>query len=137
MQTLFEQLGELLFIVRILVGLFLATLFIQSGLDKVFDWKGNLDWLKGHFSKTIFAQLVTPMLLKITVLENLAGFTSLIGTIYYIFSGERILAFYGAVLSAICILFLFIGQRIAKDYTGAATLANYFMLMILAVLLLG
>jgi hypothetical protein len=29
-----------------------AILFIQSGLDKVFDWAGNLGWLKGHFEKT-------------------------------------------------------------------------------------
>ena len=36
-------------------GLLVAILFIQSGLDKVFDWKGNLEWLTGHFSKTFLA----------------------------------------------------------------------------------
>jgi len=39
-------------------ALFTAILFIQSGLDKVFDWKGNLEWLTGHFSKTFVAGMV-------------------------------------------------------------------------------
>ena len=34
---------------------FLAILFLQSGLDKVFDWKVNLEWLKGHFADSILA----------------------------------------------------------------------------------
>ena len=29
-------------VLRLLVTAFLAILFLQSGLDKVFDWKGNL-----------------------------------------------------------------------------------------------
>jgi len=39
-------------------ALFLAILFIQSGLDKVFDWNGNLGWLTGHFEKTFVAGMV-------------------------------------------------------------------------------
>ena len=50
-------------------ALLVSILFIQSGLDKVFDWKGNLEWLTGHFSKTIFAKTVPPMLATITVME--------------------------------------------------------------------
>ena len=37
----------------ILVLVFLAVTFIQSAYDKVFEWKGNVEWLKGHFEKTI------------------------------------------------------------------------------------
>ena len=47
-------------------ALFVAILFIQSGLDKVFDWKGNLGWLTGHFSKTFVAGMVPMMLVTIT-----------------------------------------------------------------------
>jgi hypothetical protein len=52
---------------------FVAVLFIQSGLDKVFDRKGNLEWLTGHFSKTILAGMVPLMLTTITVLEIVTG----------------------------------------------------------------
>ena len=31
-------------------ALLVSILFIQSGLDKVFDWIGNVEWLKGHFA---------------------------------------------------------------------------------------
>ena len=34
----------------LLVLVFLAITFIQSAYDKLFYWKDNLDWLKGHFS---------------------------------------------------------------------------------------
>ena len=34
-------------------GLLVAILFIQSGLDKGFDWKGNLEWLTGHFFENV------------------------------------------------------------------------------------
>ena len=49
-------------------ALFTAILFIQSGLDKVLDWKGNLEWLTGHFSKSILAGMVPIMLATITLL---------------------------------------------------------------------
>ena len=47
-------------IVQVLIGLFIATALIQSGLDKITDRKGNLEWLTGHFSKTIFIVLAKP-----------------------------------------------------------------------------
>jgi hypothetical protein len=46
-------------------ALLVSILFIQSGLDKVFDWKGNLDWLTGHFSKTFLAKMVPMMVATI------------------------------------------------------------------------
>ena len=42
-------------------ALFVSILFIQSGLDKVVDWNSNLEWLTGHFSKTLLAKMV-PMI---------------------------------------------------------------------------
>ena len=60
----------------ILCALFVAILFIQSGLDKVFDWKGNLGWLTGHFSKTFLAGTVPIMLGTITLLEIATGLLS-------------------------------------------------------------
>ena len=47
-----------LFLIQVFAVSFLAILFLQSGLDKVFDWKGNLEWLKGHFAKSILAGMI-------------------------------------------------------------------------------
>ena len=51
-----EEIGKNL--PALLGALMLGILFIQSGLDKVFDWKGNLEWLNGHFSKTFLGGFV-------------------------------------------------------------------------------
>jgi hypothetical protein len=54
-----------------------------------------------------------------------------------IFSRDSTIAFYGAVLSAIAIVALFFGQRMAKDYAGAAVLVPYFLLTLVAIYLLA
>jgi hypothetical protein len=111
-------------------ALFTAILFLQSGLDKVFDWKGNLEWLTGHFSKTFLAGMVPIMLAKITVLELLTGLTAAAGLVYFFFAGSTIVIFCAGVLGTASITALFFGQRIAKDYAGAAVLVPYFLLML-------
>lgn len=113
----------------LLGALLVAILFIQSGLDKVFDWKGNVEWLKGHFSKTFLAPFVPLMLVKITILELLAGLTSAAAIVYFLITGSTTMIFCGASVGAIAIVALFFGQRIAKDYPGAAVLVPYFLLL--------
>ncbi len=116
-------------------ALLVSILFIQSGLDKVFDWKGNLTWLTGHFSKTIFAKTVSPMLATITVMELATGFLSITGLIYFVATGSLLLIFYASIIGAASITALFFGQRVAKDYPGAAILIPYFILLIILMLL--
>lgn len=118
-------------IIQLLGGSMLAVLFLQSGLDKIFDWKGNLSWLTGHFSKTIFKNIVGLLLFLITILEVSAGAFSLIGVFMILFKQTVSYAIIGTVLSALSLLGLFTGQRIAKDYPGAGSLVNYFILTIL------
>lgn len=112
-------------------ALLVSILFIQSGLDKVFDWKGNVEWLKGHFSKTFLSPMVPVMLAQITVMELATGFLSLAGLVYFLTSGSLTLIFWSSVAGAASITALFFGQRIAKDYAGAAVLIPYFILLIL------
>ncbi|HXF43626.1 MAG TPA: hypothetical protein VNK26_07785 [Pyrinomonadaceae bacterium] len=119
----------------LIMSLFIAILFIQSGLDKVFDWSGNLSWLNGHFSKTFLSPFVSIMLATITVTELAAGFTAAAGIIYYFIAKSTVVIFFAGVLSALSITALFFGQRVAKDYAGAAVLVPYFILMILLMLL--
>jgi len=112
-------------------ALLVAVLFIQSGLDKIFDWNGNLEWLKGHFSKTFLGGMVPLLLGTITIMEIATGFLSAAGIVYFLISGSLKVIFYASVLGAVSILALFFGQRIAKDYPGAAVLVPYFILMII------
>ena len=110
-------------------ALLVAILFIQSGLDKVFDWKGNMDWLTGHFSKTFLSGFVWIMLAKLTVLELATGIASAAGIVYFLAAGSTVVIFWAATLGAATVIGLFFGQRIAKDYPGAAVLVPYFILL--------
>lgn len=125
------------YLLQIFVSAFLAILFLQSGIDKVVDRRGNLEWLKGHFAKSPLAGAVPLMVLLITVLEIAAGGLSAVGGGLIIFSRDSTVAFYGAIVSALSILFLFFGQRMAKEYPGAAVLVPYFVLTLVAIYLLG
>ncbi len=107
---------------------FLAILFLQSGIDKLIDYRNNLEWLKGHFAKSPLGGVVPILLKAITLLEVTAGALSAIGCIMLIVSRESTVAFYGAVISAVAIIALFFGQRMAKEYAGAAVLVPYFLL---------
>ena len=117
----------------ILVLIFLAITFIQSAYDKVFDWKGNVEWLKGHFSNTIIKNNVPFALFMILIFELITGVLTLVGCLELIISDNRTFGFYGAVSSSITLIMLLLGQRIAKDYDGARTIAIYFIPSILAV----
>ncbi|WP_293875424.1 DoxX family protein [Flavobacterium sp.] len=118
----------------VLVLLFLAVTFIQSAYDKVFDWNGNVEWLKSHFAKTSLLKNNVPMALgTILILELIAGVFTLAGCVQLVVNGERIFGFYGAVFSCITLILLLLGQRLAKDYDGARTIAIYYIPAILAV----
>jgi len=116
-------------------ALVVSILFIQSGLDKVFDWKGNLDWLTGHFSKTFLSGTVPLMLGTITIMEIATGVLSSIGLVYFLATGSLLLIFYASIIGAASIVALFFGQRVAKDYAGAAVLIPYFILLMMVMYL--
>jgi uncharacterized membrane protein YphA (DoxX/SURF4 family) len=121
----------------ILILLFLSVTFIQSGYDKVMDWKGNVEWLKVHFSKTAIRNNVPLALFTILALEIIAGILCVVGSIQLFVNSERSYGFYGAVFSCITLILLLFGQRIAKDYDGARTIAIYFIPAVMAVYWLG
>jgi diacylglycerol kinase len=124
------------YLLQVFASAFLAILFLQSGIDKVVDRRGNLEWLKGHFAKSFLAGSVVAMVTVITVLELLAGTLSAVGCVLIPLKHDTTLAFYGAVISAISLIALFFGQRMAKDYAGAAVLVPYFLLALSAIYLL-
>ena len=125
-----------LLIARVLVCVFFAACFLQSGLDKVVDWKGNLEWLTGHFAKTPLKSLVPMLLAGITLLELAAGVSCGVGAVLMLLGGSRTVAIAGLGLVAFALTMLFTGQRIAKDYPGAASLATYFGVALIGLWLL-
>ena len=128
---------EASYLMQIFASAFLAILFLQSGIDKVVDRRGNFEWLKGHFAKSPLAGIVPALLTTITIVEVAAGALSAVGCVLVIVSRDSTVAFYGAVISAVAIIALFLGQRLAKDYAGAAVLVPYFVLTLVAIYLLA
>jgi diacylglycerol kinase len=132
-----HKLTGAIYLTQIFASAFLAILFLQSGIDKVIDRRGNLEWLEGHFAKSPLTGVVAVLLTTITILEVAAGALSAIGCIILIVSRETTVAFYGAVSSAVVLIALFFGQRMAKDYAGAAVLVPYFLLTLVTIYLLA
>lgn len=124
-------------LMQIFASAFLAILFLQSGIDKIVDRSGNFEWLKGHFAKSPLAGIVPVLLICITILEVAAGALSAVGCVLVILWKDSTIALYGAILSAVAITALFFGQRIAKEYAGAAVLVPYFLLTLVAIYLLA
>ncbi len=124
-------------VASLLILLFLAVTFIQSGYDKVTDWRTNVDWLKGHFANTVLRNSVSQSLVIILILELLAGIFCVVGSIEIVVNGGRTFGFYGAIFACITLIILLFGQRIAKDYDGARTIAIYFIPAVMAVYWLG
>jgi diacylglycerol kinase len=129
--------SEATYLMQIFAAAFLAILFLQSGIDKIVDRSGNLEWLKGHFAKSPLAGTVPLLLTVLTILELAAGAVSAIGCVLVISLRDSTVAFCGALISAVAIIALFLGQRIAKDYAGAAVLVPYFLLTLVAIYLLA
>ena len=125
------------YILQILVSAFLAVLFLQSGLDKVVDRKGNREYLNAHFARSPLAGTVGPMFIVITILEVSAGVLSGIGCALLLLAHDSTVAYFGALIGGVNIVALFFGQRVSKDYAGAAALVPYFILVLAAIYLLA
>ena len=122
---------------EVLVLLFLIVTFLQSGIDKLLDWKGNVSFISDHFKNSPLKNSVPLLLGIILVLEIVAGFLMLFGVYQLYTSGVKEIALLGTELCAVVLIFLLIGQRLAKDYAGAMSLAVYFIITLLGVYLLN
>ena len=100
----------------------------QSGLDKIFNWEGELDFMTEKFSKTIIANFSAFGLIQVTILETLSGLLSLLGSVMILFYNDESYGIMGLILAAVSLCILMVGQRISKDYEGSAVLVPYFLL---------
>ena len=115
---------------EILILLFLIVTFLQSGIDKIVDWNGNLGFIKDHFKNSPLKNMVPLLLGVVLITEVVAALFMVVGIYQIISSGVKEFAIYGVELSALTLIFLLIGQRLAKDYAGAMTLAVYFIVTV-------
>src|SRR6187200_1549398 len=92
---------EATYLMQIFASIFLAILFLQSGIDKIVDRRGNLEWLTGHFAKSPLAKMVPLLLSAITLLEIAAGARSAIGLVQLLLTHDTTFACLGACVSAV------------------------------------
>ena len=117
----------------LLVLVFFLIVFIQSGLDKIFDYKGNLNFLK-DLLKIYFSQtLIELALISVTILELTSGILCLIGIIDFVFNDSNFIGLLGLIIGSIALLVLLFGQRVSKNYDGAKTIAIYFILAMIGI----
>jgi uncharacterized membrane protein YphA (DoxX/SURF4 family) len=121
---------------EIILLAFLAISFLQSGIDKITDWTGNVEWLKSHFAKTILKNQVPFSLGLILTLEMISGILAILGMISLWVNGNTEIALMTAVISSVTLLLLLLGQRLAKDYDGARTIVIYMIPAVFLVYLL-
>lgn len=114
---------------------FFAIVFIQSGIDKVLDKKGNLSFLISHLGKAFSRQLILLAFYAVTVLELISGLFFAVGTFQVFIANNKLLGEIGLIIGSFTLLILLLGQRVAKDYDGARTIAIYFIVSITGLLL--
>ena len=118
----------------ILVLAFFSIVFIQSGVDKVFDYKGNLSFLNDLLGGFFSRPLITFALISVTILELTSGILCLIGIFDAIFNLSYFIGKLGLIIGSLALLVLLFGQRISKNYEGAKTITVYFILAMFGII---
>ncbi len=124
----FEYEFTYLSIICSFISAFIGIVMTQSGFDKIFNWEGELDFISEKFAKTPLSNFSAFGLIQVTILEVLSGLLSLFGVIMVLFYNNESYGIMGLILAAISFCILMLGQRISKDYEGAAALVPYFLL---------
>ena len=104
-------------------------------MDKIFDYKGNLAFLNDLFKIHFSPPLIAFALILVTVLELISGILCLIGIIDFIFNGSNFIGLLGLIIGSVALLILLFGQRVSKNYDGAKTIAIYFILAMIGIVL--
>jgi uncharacterized membrane protein YphA (DoxX/SURF4 family) len=124
----FEYEFTYLSIICSFISAFIGIVMTQSGFDKIFNWEGELDFISEKFATTPLSNFSAFGLIQVTILEVLSGLLSLFGALMVLFYNNESYGIMGLILAAISFCILMLGQRISKDYEGAAVLVPYFLL---------
>ena len=121
-------------IMHMLSAMFFSIVFFQSSIDKILDRNGNIEFFKEQFKTTPLSKILSPALSILTILEFIAAGICMYGLFYSLIYNNTDFIFYGLVASSIVLLMLLFGQRIAKDYVGAADITIYFILCVITIM---
>ena len=121
---------------QLLFLVFLIITFATSTLDKLVDWKGNIAYFNEHFENTFLKNKSRLMLGVLALMEAFVAISAIIGIIQIYLNENFQIGFWAAIISAKTLLIMLLGQRIAKDYAGAMTIAVYFGVALYGVSLL-
>ena len=119
---------------QMFIAVFFIIVFVQSGLDKIFNRRENLDFFEQHFKSTFLKNYTSISLTIITFLEILCGFALIYGLYFAVLKKTTLWIFYGLVLCVLNLIILLFGQRLSKDYAGAADIGVYFTLAVLGIM---
>ena len=81
----------------------------------------------------VFRAVLAPALTLVLATGALCA----VGCAILLLGGSTSVALLGTILGSVSLIALFLGQRLAKDYEGAAVLVNYFVLTILGIYILA
>lgn len=127
----------LILFAKLVAGGFLAILFLQTGLDKIANHKGNKAYLENYFKGTFLAPLVPLLLYTVTMLELWAGLSAAVGMGLLLMRADGSVLLHSAAIGLMVLLCLFFGQRVAKDYVGAAGMVPYITMTFISLLILA
>ena len=122
-------------IVFVFVLTFFSIVFIQSGVDKVTDYKGNLAFLNDLLKIYFSPPLIKFSLIVVTIFELISGILCLIGIVDSIFNKSNFIGLLGLIIGSLALLILLFGQRVSKNYEGAKTIAIYFIIAMIGIAL--
>jgi hypothetical protein len=131
------KLIEFAWVLKIMLTLaagFLSITFLQSGLDKLINYKDNYSWLAGQFSKTFLRHTIVLLLPVLTIMELLSGLLTAGGAVLLWLSKGTNPLCYGFALTGLTMLMLLFGQRVSKQYDGAAALTGYFLIVLVGLI---
>lgn len=131
MEYLFQT--SMKYATELLVLGFVLITFLQSGIDKITDWNGNKNYIKSVFKKTFLNKYSTLLLAIIAFAELISGILALVGIYQILANQDTFYGFLALAIAAKVLLALLFGQRIAKDYAGAMTIAVYFGVVLFGV----
>ena len=122
-------------IVFLFVLAFFFIVFIQSGMDKIFDYKGNLAFLNDLLKIYFSPPLIAFSLIVVTIFELISGILCIIGIVDFIFNKSNFIGLLGLIIGSLALLILLFGQRVSKNYDGAKTITIYFILAMIGIAL--
>ncbi len=122
---------------ELLVLGFIVVTFLQSGIDKITDWQGNVSYIKSVFEKTFLHRTTTFLLVVVTIGEMVAGILAIIGIVKIYTIENKFFGLLATIVAAKVLLALLLGQRVAKNYAGAMTIAVYFGVTLFGVYILS